>query len=182
MWTTFWSIGLKQVAFSFVSMPATPARIIDTFAGRTGLGPGVTDVSDQYVQLAIQGPRAEPVLQSLVDLDLADIRYYRCRTGHIQGVSGLIARTGYTGEDGFEVYFPPVAAEAVWEGLIRSGISGRCFRQDWEPRNTLRLEARMALYGHEISEDTTPWEAGLGWMVRMDKPDFTGKAALAAQL
>ena len=86
-------------------------------------GARVTDVSDQYVQLAIQGPMAEPVLQSLVDLDLADIRYYRCRPGHIQGVSGLIARTGYTGEDGFEIYFPPTAAEAVWEGLSQSGIS-----------------------------------------------------------
>ena len=145
-------------------------------------GARVTDVSDQYVQLAIQGPRAEPILQSLVDLDLADIRYYRCRTGHIQGVSGLIARTGYTGEDGFEIYFPPTAAEAVWEGLSRSGISREMLPAGLGARNTLRLEARMALYGHEISEDTTPWEAGLGWMVRMDKPDFTGKAALAAQL
>ena len=145
-------------------------------------GARVTDVSDHYVQLAIQGPRAEPVLQSLVDLDLADIRYYHCRTGHIQGVSGLIARTGYTGEEGFEVYFPPTAAEAVWEGLIRSGISREMLPAGLGARNTLRLEARMALYGHEISEDTTPWEAGLGWMVRMDKPDFTGKAALAAQL
>ena len=145
-------------------------------------GARVTDVSDQYVQLAIQGPESQQVLQSLVDLDLAEIGYYRFRPGHIQGVSGLIARTGYTGEDGFEIYFPPGAAEAVWQGLSRSGRSRELLPAGLGARNTLRLEAKMALYGHEIDEDTTPWEAGLGWMVRMDRPDFTGRAALAAQL
>ncbi len=145
-------------------------------------GARVTDVSDQYVQLAIQGPESRQVLQSLVDLDLAEIGYYRFRTGHIQGVSGLIARTGYTGEDGFEIYFPPAAAVDVWQGLSRSGHSRELLPAGLGARNTLRLEAKMALYGHEIDEDTTPWEAGLGWMVRMDRPEFTGKTALAAQL
>ena len=145
-------------------------------------GARVTDVSNQYVQLAIQGPESEPVLQPLVDLDLAEIGYYRFRRGHIQNVPGLIARTGYTGEDGFEIYFPPTAAEAVWEALSRSGESREVLPAGLGARNTLRLEAKMALYGHEIDEDTTPWEAGLGWMVRMDKPEFTGKTALAAQL
>lgn len=145
-------------------------------------GARVTDVSDQYVQLAIQGPESRQVLQSLVDLDLAEIGYYRFRPGHIQGVSGLIARTGYTGEDGFELYFPPAAAVDVWQGLSRSGHSRELLPAGLGARNTLRLEAKMALYGHEIDEDTTPWEAGLGWMVRMDRPDFTGRAALAAQL
>ena len=145
-------------------------------------GARVTDVSDQYVQLAIQGPRAEPVLQSLVDLDLAEIGYYCFRSGRIQHVWGLIARTGYTGEDGFEIYCPPNAAKAVWEGLSRAGRSRELLPAGLGARNTLRLEAKMALYGHEIDEETTPWEAGLRWMVRMDKPDFTGKAALAAQL
>jgi len=145
-------------------------------------GARVTDVSNQYVQLAIQGPESEPVLQPLVDLDLTEIGYYRFRRGHIQNVPGLIARTGYTGEDGFEIYFPPSAAEAVWEALSRSGESREMLPAGLGARNTLRLEAKMALYGHEIDEDTTPWEAGLGWMVRMDKPEFTGKTALAAQL
>ena len=145
-------------------------------------GARVTDVSNQYVQLAIQGPESEPVLQPLVDLDLTEIGYYRFRRGHIQNVPGLIARTGYTGEDGFEVYFPPSAAEAVWEALSRSGEFREMLPAGLGARNTLRLEAKMALYGHEIDEDTTPWEAGLGWMVRMDKPEFTGKTALAAQL
>ena len=145
-------------------------------------GARVTDVSHQYVQLAIQGPESEPVLQPLVDLDLTEIGYYRFRRGHIQNVPGLIARTGYTGEDGFEIYFPPTAAEAVWEALSRSGQSRELLPAGLGARNTLRLEAKMALYGHEIDEDTTPWEAGLGWMVRMDKPEFTGKTALAAQL
>lgn len=145
-------------------------------------GARVTDVSHQYVQLAIQGPESEPVLQPLVDLELSEIGYYRFRPGHVQGVPGLIARTGYTGEDGFEIYFPPTAAEAVWEALSRSGESREMLPAGLGARNTLRLEARMALYGHEIDEDTTPWEAGLGWMVRMEKPEFTGKTALAAQL
>ena len=145
-------------------------------------GARVSDVSDQYAQLAIQGPESRQVLQSLVDLDLAEIGYYRFRPGHIQGVSGLIARTGYTGEDGFEIYFPPAAAVDVWQGLSRSGHSRELLPAGLGARNTLRLEAKMALYGHEIDEDTTPWEAGLGWMVRMDRPDFTGRAALAAQL
>ena len=146
------------------------------------LGARVTDVSRQYAQLAIQGPESEPVLQPLVDLDLSEIGYYRFRPGQIQGVPGLIARTGYTGEDGFEIYIPPAAAEAVWEALSRSGQSREMLPAGLGARNTLRLEARMALYGHEIDEDTTPWEAGLGWMVRMEKPEFTGKTALAAQL
>ncbi len=145
-------------------------------------GARVTDASDQYVQLAVQGPESEQVLQSLVDLDLSEIGYYRFRSGRVQDVRGLIARTGYTGEDGFEIYVPPTAAEAVWEGLSRAGRSRELLPAGLGARNTLRLEAKMALYGHEIDGETTPWEAGLGWMVRMDKPDFTGKAALAAQL
>ena len=145
-------------------------------------GARVADVSHRYAQLAIQGPESEPVLQPLVDLDLAEIGYYRFRTGRIQNVPGLIARTGYTGEDGFEIYFPPTAAEVVWEALSRSGQPREMLPAGLGARNTLRLEARMALYGHEIDEHTTPWEAGLGWMVRMEKPQFTGKAALAAQL
>ena len=145
-------------------------------------GARVTDASDRYAQVAIQGPESEAILRSLVDLDLAEIGYYRFRVGHIQGVSGLVARTGYTGEDGFEIYLPPAAAEALWEGLSRAGRSRELLPAGLGARNTLRLEAKMALYGHEIDEETTPWEAGLGWMVRMDKPNFTGKAALAAQL
>ena len=145
-------------------------------------GARVTDASDQYAQLAIQGPESAQVLQSLVDSDLSEIGYYRFRSGRIQDVWGIIARTGYTGEDGFEIYFPPTAAESVWEGLSQSGISREMLPAGLGARNTLRLEAKMALYGHEIDEETTPWEAGLRWMVRMDKPDFTGKAALAAQL
>ncbi len=142
----------------------------------------VRDVSDQYAQLAIQGPRAACILQPLVNFDLSTIRYYRCRQELIKGVSGLIARTGYTGEDGFEVYFPPASAELIWNSLSERGQPQAMLPAGLGGRNTLRLEAGMALYGHEISEQTTPWEAGLGWIVCMDKQDFTGKAALAAQL
>ena len=150
-------------------------------SGQNRFGAEVCDVSERYAQLAIQGPRATSILQPLVDVDLASIRYYRFRQGLVRGVPGLIARTGYTGEDGFEVYIPPGSAESIWNSLSERGESEAMLPAGLGARNTLRLEARMALYGHEIDEQTTPWEAGLGWMVRMDKRDFTGKAALAAQ-
>ena len=173
---------LEESRFLLCVNAGNTAKDFRHISRQNRFGARVTDVSDRYVQLAIQGPESRQALQSLVDLDLSEIGYYRFRPGHILGVSGLIARTGYTGEDGFEIYFPPTAAAAVWQDLSRSGHSPEMLPAGLGARNTLRLEAKMALYGHEIDEDTTPWEAGLGWMVRMDRPDFTGRAALAAQL
>jgi aminomethyltransferase len=141
----------------------------------------VTNASDHYAQLALQGPRSVPVLQPLVDLDLSRIRYYWLRMGRVQGVECLITRTGYTGEDGFEIYFAPEHSERMWDLLSESGSKHGLVPVGLGARNTLRLEAKMALYGHEISEKITPWEADLAWIVKLDKGDFVGKQALLAQ-
>ena len=138
--------------------------------------------SSRYAQLAIQGPRALPALAKLVSLDLAAIRYYRFVDGEAAGITARIARTGYTGEDGFELYIDPAQAPRLWELLLEAGSEFGIKPCGLGARNTLRLEAAMALYGHEIHASVTPFEAGLGWIVKMDKGDFMGRAALAAQL
>ena len=142
----------------------------------------VADLSDEYAQFAIQGPKASRILQNLVNIDLADIRYYRFDHGLLDGNSCIIARTGYTGEDGFEIYFLADRAEKIWKRLVELGKNQGMLLAGLGARNTLRLEAKMALYGHEINEETTPWEAGLGWIVSMKKQTFTGKSALVKQL
>lgn len=142
----------------------------------------IRDLSNQYAQFAIQGPKAARILQNLVNVDLGDIRYYRFDHGLLDGISCLIARTGYTGEDGFEIYFLAEWAEKIWERLAERGQAEGMLFAGLGARNTLRLEAKMALYGHEINEQTTPWEAGLGWIVSMKKENFTGKSALVQEL
>jgi aminomethyltransferase len=141
----------------------------------------VSNASDQYAQLALQGPKSVQVLQPLVDTDLEKIRYYWFRAGHIGGAECLISRTGYTGEDGFEIYCSPEHAENVWNQLRDAGAPHRLIPVGLGARNTLRLEAKMALYGHEISEKITPWEADLAWVVKLDKGNFVGKEALLQQ-
>src|SRR5437870_2686923 len=138
----------------------------------------VEDVSDQYTQLAIQGPHACKILQKLASVDLAPIKYYWFQEGKVDGVGSIISRTGYTGEDGFEIYFPPEFSEQIWTHLLECGTPEDLLPAGLGARNTLRLEAAMALYGHEISEKITPWEANLAWIVKMEKGGFIGKAAL----
>jgi aminomethyltransferase len=141
----------------------------------------VEDVSDQYTQLAIQGPQAGHILQKLVNIDLTAIRYYWFQRENVDGVESIISRTGYTGEDGFEIYFPPESSEHIWTHLLERGTAEGLLPVGLGARNTLRLEAKMALYGHEISEKITPWEADLAWIVKMEKGDFIGRAALLQQ-
>jgi aminomethyltransferase len=141
----------------------------------------VTDEGDWYTQLAIQGPRAAATLQKLTDADLAPIKNYWFTHGTVCGLSHtLIARTGYTGEDGFEIYIPPdeATSERVWNEVLAAGKEFGILPCGLGARNTLRLESKMALYGHEISESINVWEAGLDRFVKMEKPDFIGKAAL----
>lgn len=138
----------------------------------------IADNSDQYVQLAVQGPRAEEVLQKLTDDDLQQIRFYRFKVGKVAGVRTIISRTGYTGEDGFELYFHPESAEMVWRNLLESGKGAGITPAGLAARNTLRLEMRYPLYGNDIDETTTPPEAGLGWIVKLDKGEFIGRKAL----
>ena len=142
------------------------------------------NVSSDYCQLALQGPDAYSILQKLTDLPLAEIKYYHFSPGSVDGVKGIISRTGYTGEDGFEVYAPADRAEQLWNKILDAGDSGSptgVLPCGLAARNTLRLEAGMSLYGHEIDETTTLLEANLGWICKLDKGDFIGREPLARQ-
>jgi len=141
----------------------------------------VENAGDRYAQLAVQGPRALETLQKLTAVDLAPIRYYHFVDGAVSGAKARIARTGYTGEDGFEVYFPPAEAARLWEEILAAGAEFGIKPCGLGARNTLRLEAGLALYGHEIDASVTPWEAGLGWIVKPGKGDFLGREALMQQ-
>jgi aminomethyltransferase len=141
----------------------------------------VEDLSDAYTQLAIQGPRAQELLQKLTDANLAVIKNYWFTHGTVCGMKNiLIARTGYTGEDGFEIYVPSDVAtsEMVWTKVMEAGRELNIIPCGLGARNTLRLEAKMALYGHEISDKINVWEAGLDRYCKMEKGDFIGRAAL----
>lgn len=135
----------------------------------------------RYSQLAMQGPRAKDILQQLTKVPLDPIRYYYFAFGEVDGAECLIARTGYTGEDGFEIYFDPEYSEKLWNSIMQAGESAGLIPCGLGARNTLRLEAGMCLYGHEIDDTTTPWEAGLGWICKLDKGPFLGSDQLARQ-
>ena len=141
----------------------------------------VENAGSGYAQLAVQGPRALDTLQKLTPVPLAPIRYYHFVDNAVRGVPARIARTGYTGEDGFEIYLPPADAARIWDEILEAGAEFGIKPCGLGARNTLRLEAAMALYDHEIHASITPWEAGLGWIVKMDKGDFVGREALAKQ-
>jgi len=137
--------------------------------------------SERYAQIAVQGPRALEVLRPLCEADLTAIRYYRFVDSKALGLPARIARTGYTGEDGFEIYAAPEHAERLWDRILDAGQPFGIRPCGLGARNTLRLEAAMALYGHEIDASITPLEAGLDWIVKFDKGDFLGKTALERQ-
>ncbi|MDQ2843732.1 MAG: glycine cleavage system aminomethyltransferase GcvT [Acidobacteriota bacterium] len=134
--------------------------------------------SDRYAQLAIQGPQALATLQKLTDTNLSGIKYYWFKDGAVSGSPARIARTGYTGEDGFEIYIPPADAARLWGDILEAGKEFGIKPCGLGARNTLRLEAKMALYGHELTASVNPFEADLGWIVKMDKSDFVGRSAL----
>jgi aminomethyltransferase len=150
----------------------------------------VEDVSERYALLALQGPLAVEILQPLAAVaqarrsdpaELDAIGYYRFARGEVAGAPAILSRTGYTGEDGFELYLDPEDAPRVWDRLLEAGRDRGLVPAGLGARDTLRLEAGMALYGHEIDAGTTPWEADLGWTVKPDKGDFIGRRALLAQ-
>jgi aminomethyltransferase len=138
------------------------------------------DVSATTALLALQGPKSPGVLQRYTDVQLDSIAYYHFAIGTVGGIENVvISRTGYTGEDGFELYFNDAHARQMWVTLLSGGDVTPC---GLGARDTLRLEMGMALYGNDISDATTPWEAGLGWLVKLaSKGDFVGRAALEAQ-
>lgn len=141
----------------------------------------VANRSASYAQIAVQGPLAEKTLQKVTETDLEAILYYHFVDDAVDGVEARIARTGYTGEDGFEIYVAPAAAPKLWKALLAAGEEFGIVPCGLGARNTLRLEAAMPLYGHEIDAHTTPWEAGLSWIVKLDKKVFVGRDALVKQ-
>jgi aminomethyltransferase len=134
--------------------------------------------SERYSQLAIQGPSALATLQKLTATPLREIKYYWFTDGEVAGTPARIAHTGYTGEDGFEIYISPEAAARIWQEILKAGEEFGIKPCGLGARNTLRLEAKMALYGHEITASINPFEADLGWIVKMDKGEFIGSTAL----
>jgi aminomethyltransferase len=139
------------------------------------------DASSRYALLAIQGPAARGVLQSLTGVELGAIKYYWFTHGEVAGVRSTVSRTGYTGEDGFEIFVPPQSAEKVWQALLEAGRTAGVIPCGLGARDTLRLEAAMRLYGNDIDATTTALEADLGWIVGWKKDDFVGAAALREQ-
>jgi aminomethyltransferase len=143
----------------------------------------LADRSDSYALLALQGPRAQEILQGLTAIDLALVRYYHFAEGSVSGVPATVARTGYTGEDGFEIFVAPEAAADAWRAITAAGADKGLQPAGLGARDTLRLEAKMCLYGSDMDETTTLVEAGLGWIVAVTdgKGDFPGRSVLEAQ-
>jgi aminomethyltransferase len=147
-----------------------------------GFGDAVAvNTSSRYALLALQGPAARDVLQTLTGVNLADIKYYWFTTGEVAGVRVTISRTGYTGEDGYEVFVPPASADRVWDAMLMAGKRAGVVPAGLGARDTLRLEAAMRLYGNDIDETTTVLEADLGWTVGWKKASFIGADVLRRQ-
>jgi aminomethyltransferase len=141
----------------------------------------VIDCGNDYAQLALQGPRATAILVRLTDLPLDRIPSFCFAEGIVAGQPALVAHTGYTGEDGWELYCAPVVARPLWDAVLEAGAPDGILPVGLGARDTLRLESALALYGHELNRETTPYEARLGWIVRLDKGDFIGREGLARQ-
>jgi aminomethyltransferase len=150
-------------------------------ASTRGGDAAVVNASSRYALLALQGPVATGVLQPLTGVDLAALKYYRFESGEVAGIRATISRTGYTGEDGFEIYVPPAAAERAWTALLDAGRDAGVIPCGLGARDTLRLEAGMRLCGSDMDEHTTVLEAGLGWIVGWKKDDFMGADVLRKQ-
>ncbi|HEV2580253.1 MAG TPA: glycine cleavage system aminomethyltransferase GcvT [Ktedonobacteraceae bacterium] len=160
------------------------ANIDKDFAWVTGQSAGfdvaLTNISDETALVALQGPEALAILQPLTAVDLGGIVYYHCAPGKVDGIDCIISRTGYTGEDGFELYCAQGDVVALWRGLLAAGKERGLLPAGLGARDTLRLEAGYCLYGHELDDTTNPLEAGLGWTIKLNKGDFIGHDALAA--
>jgi aminomethyltransferase len=149
-------------------------------ANRDDLDVSVEDISDETGMIAIQGPNAVDIVQKLTDANLSDQPYFTWQEATVAGIPAMLARTGYTGEDGFEFYTDIAQIGALWDALMEAGQELGVVPVGLGARDTLRLEARMPLYGNELADDISPLEAGLGWAVKLDKGDFIGRDLLAA--
>lgn len=141
----------------------------------------VRNESLNWTQLALQGPKAQEILQPLTELDLSEIKYYWFKRGKVVGIDCIVSRTGYTGEDGFEIYTLDPQPEKIWFAILEQGKAYDIKPGGLGARDTLRLEAKMMLYGNDIDETTTVFEADLGWLVKFEKPNFLGKDVLLKQ-
>jgi aminomethyltransferase len=150
-------------------------------AARPGLNVTVTDISGETGMIAIQGPKAEAIVQRLTDVDLSQAGAFSWVKATVARVPLMLARTGYTGEDGFEFFPPRERCPELWDALMAAGAGDGLQAIGLGARDTLRLEARMPLYGNELADDISPLEAGLAWAVKLDKGDFVGRAKMAAQ-
>jgi aminomethyltransferase len=171
---------LTEDEFLLVVNAANAAKDLEWLQRHKGAGVTLEDVSSDYGLIALQGPRAEAILAGLTSMDLTAIRYYAFEQGEVNGRAAIISRTGYTGEDGFELYLAPEDAAAVWDRLLEVGGPEGLVPAGLGARDTLRMEAAMALYGHEIDDTITPLEAGLQWVVKLEAGDFIGRQALVA--
>jgi aminomethyltransferase len=171
---------LAESRFLVVANAGNAATVSDTLAERLGRFRAVLDDRSLATGLlAVQGPRSAGVLGPLTDVDLDALRYYAIAEGAVAGIPALVARTGYTGEDGFEVFVDSNRTVELWTSLLAAVRSVGGLPVGLGARDTLRIEAGMPLYGNELDLQTTPYEAGLGWVVKLDKPaDFVGRAAL----
>lgn len=173
---------LKEEHFLIVSNASNTPTVVAALKPRlTGFSASLDDATMRTSLVAVQGPRTVSILQPLTDHDLADLKYYSIVEARVAGVAALLARTGYTGEDGFEVIVAWDDAAPVWEALMQAGAEHGLIPCGLGARDTLRLEAGMPLYGQELSAEISPFEAGLGRVVKFDKPgDFVGREALKA--
>jgi aminomethyltransferase len=174
-------LTLYRLAPDHYMMTVNAANIEKDWAWVTGRLAGQVDARNTSAEtglIAVQGPRAEGLVGRLADLDVTAIGYYRFARGRVAGVPAIVSRTGYTGEDGFELYLPAERTEAVWERLLAEGKPDGVAPIGLGARDTLRLEMKYALYGNDIDQTTNPLEAGLGWVVKPAKGDFVGKPAI----
>jgi aminomethyltransferase len=141
----------------------------------------VQNISDHISLLALQGPRATDILQKFTPLPLSSIEYYHFARGKVLEADAIVSRTGYTGEDGFEIYFSPGYSESIWNALLEFGGPQGLLPAGLGARNTLRLEAKLLLYGNDMDQTTSLLEAGLGWIVKLEKGEFIGRDALSRQ-
>lgn len=169
-----------ETEYMVVANAGNAQIVLDALTERAaGFDAVVRDDRDAYALLAIQGPESPGILASLTDADLDGLKYYAGLPGTVAGVPAMIARTGYTGEDGFELFVDPQHAEKLWGALTEAGRDAGLIPCGLSCRDTLRLEAGMPLYGHELTTALTPFDAGLGRVVKFEKPgDFVGRAAL----
>ncbi len=173
---------LGQDHFLLCVNAANTDKDFDWITQHNTFGAEIRDISAQTSQLALQGPRAAEILAKVTNAGLSRLRYFWFCSAKCCGVEGWLARTGYTGEDGFEFYFPPGESERVWNGLLEAGKPEGVVPAGLGARNTLRLEAAYPLYGHELDEETTLLEANLGWICSWDKGEFIGRDALRKQV